>query len=129
MSEQEPQGLLGFLQAELRALRIDLGGRMDRFQEQNSKEHKEVREAIGDVGSEVRQASSKASRALEMAEQIAADVGAHLEAHKERDDREDGAREERNKVLGPIKEGVKELPKALIVGGAAAAGFVIRSLT
>lgn len=128
MSEQEPQGLLGFLQAELRALRIDLGGRIDRMQAQNTTEHARVRDDLADINSELRMASSKATDALGMAHEIKDAMHTHLELHQSRDDRENGAKAERNKVLGPLKAALGEVPKVAVGGLLLVAGYVIRSL-
>ncbi len=130
MSEQElPSGLLGFLQAEIRALRIDLGGRIDRLQEQNTKEHREVREDIADLNSEVRMASTKATEALSIAHEIKVTVDTHLDLHQRQSDHDEGAQDERNKVLVPLKEGIKEVPKGLLAILLLVGGAVIGRLT
>ena len=110
-AEPTPDGLLGYLQTEMRSLRVDLRGDLAKvakqtegLAKQTAREHKDVRKDIQDLTSEVRIANSTANAAKLLSDANAANIAAaqilitdHLAAHKTTDAIEVAVNEERGR--------------------------------
>ena len=104
MPELSLDAVLGFLRAEIQAVRIDLGGRIDKSTEQNRTDHARVQESIQELGSEMRQVASTAAAARTLSEANANELAEHKNWHQRQIDRTDGADTERKRWMGGVRE-------------------------